>query len=87
MNTPVQDGVEESEFEENTFRQQTEGLWKTDVGDTIVNTRPGPSVEDKRTLEMMEDPIQKVNGHYQVSLSWKSYPPDLPNNRSLAVRR
>jgi hypothetical protein len=35
----------------------------------------------------MEDSIQKVNGHYQVSLPWKSYPPDLPNNRAFAVRR
>jgi hypothetical protein len=87
VNTPVRDGVEEGEFEENTLRQQIEGLWKTDFGDTIVDTRPGPSVEDKRALEMMEDSIQKVNGHYQVSLPWKSYPPDLPNNRALAVRR
>ena len=57
VNTSVRDGVEEGEFQENTLRQQIEGLWKTDFGDTIVDTRPGPSVEDKRALEMMEDSI------------------------------
>ena len=31
--------------------------------------------------------MKKVNGHFQVALPWKSYPPSLPNNREMAERR
>ena len=32
----------------------------------------GPSVEDKRALQVMEESVVKENGHYQIALPWKS---------------
>ena len=79
--------AKETEFEDYTLKQKIEGLWKTDFGDTLVNTRPSHSVEDKRALEIMENSFVKVNGHYQVALLWRSYPPHLHDNRELAAKR
>ena len=79
--------MSEEEYERNSLEQQIEGLWKTDFGDTLIDSRPCPSIEDKKALKMMEDSVKKIDGHYQVALPWKLYPPDLPNNRDLALRR
>ena len=64
-----------------------EGLWKTDFGDTLVNTRLSHSVKDKKVLEMMENSFVKVNGHCQVALPWRSYPPHWHDNRELAMKK
>ena len=69
------------DFQDHMLKQQVEGLWKTDFGDTLVNTRPSHSMEDKRALNMMQESFVKVNGHYQVALPWRSFPPYLPDNR------
>jgi hypothetical protein len=79
--------ISETAFQDLTLKRNIEGLWKTDFGDTLVSTRPSHSVEDKKALELMEKSFTKVNGHYQVALPWRSYPPRLHNNRELAVRR
>ena len=47
----------------------------------------GPSVEDKRALQVMEDSIVEKNGHYQTALPWKSTSAKLPNNKVMAVSR
>ena len=35
----------------------------------------------------MEETLQLKNGHYEIALPWKTYPPNLVNNRSVAERR
>ena len=45
------------------------------------------SQEDKRALKLMENSVQMIDGHYQLGLPWKKYPPDLPNNYALAEHR
>ena len=84
---PIEERANLTDFEDHALKQKIEGLWKTDFGDTLVNTRPSHSVEDKRALQMMENSFVKVNGHYQVALPWRSYPPNLHDNRELAVKR
>ena len=79
--------TKEIDFEDHALKQKIQGLWKTDFGDTLVDIRFSHSVEDKRALEMMENSFVKVNGHYQVALPWRSYPPHLHDNRELAVKR
>ena len=69
--------TEFQDYQDRTLKQQIEGLWKTDFGDTLVNTRPSHSAEDRRALDMMKSSFVKVNGHYQVALPWRSYPPRL----------
>ena len=46
-----------------------------------------PSIEDKRALEMMEQSLKVVNGHFQVGPPWRTNPPYLPNNRLMVKRR
>jgi len=46
-----------------------------------------PSNEDKRVLEMMEQSLKVVDGHYQVALPWCTASHYLPNNLSLTERR
>ena len=73
--------------EDGLLKRELERLWKTDFGDSVVSTKPCQSVEDKKAVELMERSLKKVNGHFQVALPWKSYPPSLPNNGEMAERR
>ena len=69
--------------EENTKRQirdevlleQLERLWSSDFADSVVSSSVSPSIEDKRALEMMEQSLKVVNGHFQVGLPWRTTPP------------
>ena len=35
----------------------------------------------------MEESVKLENGHYEIALPWKTYPPNLKTNRTLAERR
>ena len=45
------------------------------------------SVEDERTLIIIEGSVKKVSAHYQIALPWRQHPSYLPNNRVLAEQR
>ena len=45
------------------------------------------SVEDKKALAIMERTVKHDQGHYQVALPRRQYPPFLPYNRPMAERR
>ena len=45
------------------------------------------SQEDRRALKMMEESTKLCDGHYEVALPWRVFPPDLPNNKMLAEHR
>ena len=45
------------------------------------------SVEDKRAMSILESSAKLCNGHYELCLPWKSFPPVLPNNRPVAEHR
>ena len=50
-------------------------------------TKVCPSLEDKKALQIMEETLKMVDGHFQVALPWRDNPPYLPNNRIMAGRR
>ena len=54
---------------------------------TKTSTEEPYSSEDRRAVKLMEDTVEKVNGHYQIGLPWKSDNLTLPNNRAVAVKR
>ena len=83
--TPTQENSPETQGD--TIEQQLERLWKTDFGGSVVETKSCPSVEDKKALEIMEGSLKTVDGHYQVALPWRCYPPYLPNNKNMAEQR
>ena len=45
------------------------------------------STEDSRAKSVMDGSVRMVNGHYQITLTWKSDTPHLPNDKSLAEKR
>lgn len=45
------------------------------------------SLEDRKALSDMEQSVCIKNGHFQVSLPWKSSNPALPNNKVMAMKR
>lgn len=45
------------------------------------------SLEDKRALHIMEESATLKDGHYEVALPWRSFPPELSNNKVIAEQR
>ena len=70
-----------------TLDLQLEKLWKTDFRDSIVGTRTLPSVEDNKALTKIRESLQRRDGHFQVRLSWREYPPYSPKNKVMAEQR
>jgi hypothetical protein len=58
-----------------------------EFNDLKSETVKAMSQEDKRALSQMEQSVDLVDGHYELSLPWKVFPPNLPNNRSVAEKR
>ena len=75
--TPPRKRISKDEHERNALEPEIEGIYRTDFGDTLNNTSPRPSIKKKRALKMMEETAKNK----------KTYPPDLPNNRDVVVRR
>ena len=42
------------------------------------------SLNDQKALNIMEETVKLEDGHYEMALPWKFYPPRLQNNRTLA---
>nr|XP_039272270.1 uncharacterized protein LOC120346573 [Styela clava] len=62
-------------------------MWETDFKDISLTPTPTLSREDKYALQLMEDNIKMVDGHYQSPLPWKPGCPEFPNNRDAVMRR
>nr|XP_039272241.1 uncharacterized protein LOC120346540 [Styela clava] len=73
--------------EKDLLSQQIKCLWESDFKDASLSPIPSMSKEDKYALQLMEDSVEIVDGHYQLPLPWKPGCPDLPDNRSVAMKR
>ena len=69
------------------LNHKLERLWKTDFEGSLVETKVSPSVEDKKALQIMEETLKVVNGHFQVALPWRNNSLYSPNNKVVAERR
>lgn len=58
-----------------------------EFNDALYDEKKTMSQEDKRALKVMEDTIKLKDGHYELSLPWKHEPPNLENNRRVALHR
>lgn len=67
------------QFTEYCNREFNDSSYKTE--------QQSMSQNDKRALSIMTKSIELVNGHYQLALPWREYPPRLTNNRSMAEHR
>ena len=75
------------QIRDEILQEQLERLWSTDFADSVVSSSVSPSIEDKRAIEMMEQSLKVVNGHFQAGLPWRTNPPYLTNNRLMVERR
>ena len=69
------------------LKHHLERLRKTDFEGSLVETKVCPSLEDKKVLQIMEETLEVVDGHFQVALLWRNNPPYLPNHEIVAERR
>ena len=67
--------------------QQVERFWAIENYGLAGDCNVCMSVEDKKALAIMERSVKLDQGHYQVALPWRQYPPFLPYNRPMAERR
>ena len=74
--------------DDTLLNKQVEQFWNTEFSDISEDSK-AMSMEDKRSLEIMESTITHVDDHYQVSLPWRAHPAPatLDNNRVLAEAR
>ena len=73
-------------LESHLLHEQLQRMYDTDFV-TRTSTEEPYSSEDRRALKLMEDTVERVNGHNQIGLPWKSDNLTLPNNRAVAVKR
>lgn len=45
------------------------------------------AVDDKKTVDIWEQSVELVNGHYQTDIPFRSKDPNLPDNRVIAEKR
>nr|XP_039254127.1 uncharacterized protein LOC120331151 [Styela clava] len=76
-----------AEVKREDLQRQIREMWETDFKDISLTSTPTLSREDKYALQLMEDNIKMVDGHYQSPLPWKPGCPEFPNNRDAVMRR
>ena len=70
-----------------TLDQQFESYCNLEFNDFKYDAKTTMSQDDRKALRIMEESVTIQNGRYEIALPWKSYPPNLPNNRTQAERR
>jgi len=66
---------------------QFERFCEMEFNDSQFSTEKGMSQEDKKALTILEESAELRNGHYEIALPWKVFPPDLPSNKIVADHR
>ncbi|KAK6186774.1 hypothetical protein SNE40_006050 [Patella caerulea] len=73
--------------QDEDINQLMENFWKTESFGTTFKYDSPTSFEDRKSLKMLEENTNLVNGHYEVGMLWKEDNLVLPNNRKVADRR
>ena len=55
-----------------------------EFNDSLLDTEKAMSPEDNRALDTMKSTAVLKEGHYEIAMPWRRFPPCLPNNRALA---
>ncbi|KAL9989490.1 hypothetical protein ACROYT_G004049 [Oculina patagonica] len=70
-----------------TLDEQFHDFCNQEFNDSSYESKTSMSLNDRKALNIMKETVQLQNGHYEMALPWKFYPPRLQNNRTLAERR
>jgi len=69
------------------LNEQFERYCEIEFQDTKRHDETAMSQEDIKALSIMEESAKMKDGHYEIALPWRAYPPELPNNKVAAERR
>jgi hypothetical protein len=72
---------------DSSLSQRFEDFCNMEFNDVTYESKASMSQNDKKALNIMEQSAKLVDGHYEIGLPWKNYPPNLSNNRLQAVKR
>nr|XP_039272262.1 uncharacterized protein LOC120346563 [Styela clava] len=73
--------------ERDVLCEQLQRMFNCDFSESDFTEEFAPSIEDTRALSIMENPICKVDGHYQMRLPWKCEEPQFPQRYKFAKKR
>ena len=72
---------------DHALSQQFEEFCNAEFNDSAFDSKLEMSQEDSRAVSIMESTIHLHDGHYEMALPWRNFPPRLPNNRPLVEHR
>lgn len=72
---------------DDQLQEQVQRFWQLDHALGDESEKLGDSVEDKKARSIMEETISLKDGHYEMGLPWRQFPPSLPNNHKMAESR
>ncbi|XP_069105811.1 uncharacterized protein [Argopecten irradians] len=70
-----------------SLEARVERFWSIDTGQVLAGSVPELSVDDRRVLKVWNDTIKLKEGHYELSIPFTDECPNLPDNKSLALKR
>lgn len=72
---------------DEVLQEQFNRFINLEFADSIACTKTAMSQDDERVLQIYDNSVCMVDGHYQIAIPWKSESPGLPNNKPLAEHR
>ena len=72
---------------EDLISRQLDQFFNFEFKESLADLKTVMSQEDKKALSVFEESVHLKNGHFEVEIPWKNYPPCLPNNRPVAEYR
>ena len=72
---------------DKSLDKQFQQFFDLEFNDSNLASKASMSLNDQRALETMKETVKIEDGHYEMALPWKTYPPNLQNNRPVADRR
>ena len=60
---------------EKTLDQQFRDYCNLEFNDAVCESKT-MSLNDQRALDIMEESVKLENGHHEIALPWKTYPPE-----------
>jgi hypothetical protein len=62
-------------YTDTELNRQFEGFSNQEFNDSVYDSSTTMSQDDRKALKIMEETVRKNNGHYEIALPWKNYPP------------
>ena len=69
------------------LNQQFESFCNMEFNDSIYDPKTSLSQNDRKAIKIMEASVKHKDGHYEIALPWKNYPPCLEDNKRLTEHR